>query len=56
MVFDIIHNAKLMPMELLMAICIIITVIVSYLLGSLNFGVIWSKLLYRDIPKIPSAT
>ncbi len=48
MVFDIIHNAKLMPMELLMAICIIITVIVSYLLGSLNFGVIWSKLLYKD--------
>ncbi len=29
-------------------ICVVVSIVVPYLLGSLNFGVIWSALLYKD--------
>ncbi len=45
--FKILTDSKFSP-ALSLLVCIIPCIIVPYLLGSLNFGIIWSKLLFKD--------
>ena len=47
MIFDFLGNAGL-AYPLAVVICVIASMIVPYLLGSLNFGVIWSAIFYKD--------
>lgn len=47
MIFDLLGNIG-MPYPLAVILCVIASIIVPYLLGSLNFGVIWSALFYKD--------
>lgn len=48
MVFNWIAEKGIIDVNVLIILSALACIIVPYLLGSLNFGVIWSKLLYKD--------
>ena len=48
MIFDYLAKNNIVNPNILIVLSTIVCIVVPYLLGSLNFGVIWSKLIYKD--------